>query len=395
MAATTTTTTDDAWRFTTRAMAAFSAGHNVEAGELALNALDKQPDFIAALLLLRAVRLGVPDAPSLAAAPAPDELRARMDAAPDERYAEMERFLVEECSGGSPAGAFLAGVWADVARGDSAKAEPLFRQAAEAGLAAAQCNLGVLCERAGDGAGAARWYAAAMAQSHALAQHNLALLRLNGTANTPVDEAEAVRLLQGSARAGLAPAQYSLAWCFETATGGLPKDTQEAARLYTLAAKQGHARAQLKLGRCWQSGEGVGGVDLQQAEHWYELAARQGNAEAQYSLACLMQQRNEDAEACVLLHLAARQGHAAAQNNLGVCYRTGKGVPPDSATAARLFAAAAQQGRASAQCNLAQCYRTGKGVPRDDAKARQLFALAAAQGDPNAARALAQMSQQQ
>lgn len=380
-----------AWELTVEALRMLGDKRDVDAGVLCMRALDATPDFLAALLLLRAVRLGTPDAPQLAAAPAPEALRAAVDAAPDARYAEMERFLVAALECGGAAAQFLSGVWRDYARGERDAAEALFVAAAQppSALACAQCNAGVCRERAGDGAGALRWYGAARAQGHALAAHNAALMRLNGTAGTPVDEAEAVRLLQGPAAAGLAHAQHSLAWCHAAGAGGLRVDAAEAARLYALAAAQGYAPAALQLGRCWQTGAGVGRVDTALAERWYEDAARKGNAEAQYSLACMLQQRGEDAEACVLLHIAAGQGHAAAQNNLGVCYRVGRGVPPDSAAAARFFAAAAAQGRASAQCNLAQCYRTGKGVPRDEAKARELFGLAAAQGDQNAIRALA------
>jgi hypothetical protein len=60
-----------------------------------------------------------------------------------------------------------------------------------------------------------------------------------------------------------------------------------------------------------------------------------------------------------------------------VIYSDGKGVPRDSAEAAKWFRKAADQGDAQAQFNLAVMYGYGEGVPQDYVEAHKWFNLAA------------------
>ena len=53
-------------------------------------------------------------------------------------------------------------------------------------------------------------------------------------------------------------------------------------------------------------------------------------------------------------------------------YRTGNGVPKDSAEAAKWYRKAAVRGHAEAQYNLGVMYAEGEGVPKDDTEAEDI-----------------------
>jgi len=80
----------------------------------------------------------------------------------------------------------------------------------------------------------------------------------------------------------------------------------------------------------------------------------------------------------------AEQGNVIAQNNLGVCYRIGKGVAKDEKKAFEWYEKAAKQGNAKAQCNLGFCYENGWGVAKDEKKAFEWYEKAAKQGNAKA-----------
>ena len=61
----------------------------------------------------------------------------------------------------------------------------------------------------------------------------------------------------------------------------------------------------------------------------------------------------------------AQQGHAESQYNLGVMYKTGKGVKQNSTKAKDWFEKAAQQGHAEAQYSLGAMYITGEAVEKN------------------------------
>jgi TPR repeat protein len=80
----------------------------------------------------------------------------------------------------------------------------------------------------------------------------------------------------------------------------------------------------------------------------------------------------------------ADAGDARAQYLLGLCYRQGKGVPPDPATAARWFEKAAAAGDVDAQSALGTMYLIGEGVTPEPERAFGLLSTAAAAGDRRA-----------
>jgi len=84
------------------------------------------------------------------------------------------------------------------------------------------------------------------------------------------------------------------------------------------------------------------------------------------------------------LRQAADQGDADAQFNLGVAYRTGRGVPQDGVEAVAWWRKAAEKGLASAQFNLGYAYAQGQGVPQDDAQAMSWYLQSAEQGNADA-----------
>lgn len=80
--------------------------------------------------------------------------------------------------------------------------------------------------------------------------------------------------------------------------------------------------------------------------------------------------------------LAAKSGYWAALNNLGVIWRDGLGVVPDSEKAFYFFKQAARSGEAAPMRHLARCYREGFGCRVDHNMAVHLDIMA---GDIEAA----------
>ena len=76
----------------------------------------------------------------------------------------------------------------------------------------------------------------------------------------------------------------------------------------------------------------------------------------------------------------AKEGNALAQYNLGLMYRYGWGVLPDSKEAVRLWRLSADQGYVDAQYNLGAIYEQGKIVTQDYKEAVRWWQLAAEQG---------------
>lgn len=148
--------------------------------------------------------------------------------------------------------ALLAGGWpqarADYAEGeaalragDFATALRVWRPLAEAGLADAQNDMGVMYGGgfgvARDDAAAAGWFRRAAEQGHARGAANLARLYFHGL-GVPQDLAEAARYYKQAALTGYAPAQGQLGQLFYTGQG-VPRDIVRAYFWWTLAAQRG------------------------------------------------------------------------------------------------------------------------------------------------------------
>lgn len=121
-------------------------------------------------------------------------------------------------------------------RQEYAAARQQLRPLAEAGDAEAQAYLAALHLRglgiAPDTETARRWYQAAAAQGHAVAQYELARMAERG------DPAEAAQLYQQAAEQGLFRAQIALAGLY-AAGRGVPRDPVEAVKWYNIALHMG------------------------------------------------------------------------------------------------------------------------------------------------------------
>jgi TPR repeat protein len=168
---------------------------------------------------------------------------------------------------------------------DYGKAAKMFRQAAEAGHAAAQTYLGFLYDKGQgvpkDEAEAAKWYRRAADQGNVAAQFNLGVSYENGE-GVPKDEAKAVKWYRKAADQGFANAQINLGRMYAYGLG-VPKDDAEAVKWYRKAADQGDAQGQFAVGIMYANGEGVPKDDAE-AVKWFQKAAQQGDKYAQDNL---------------------------------------------------------------------------------------------------------------
>ena len=73
-------------------------------------------------------------------------------------------------------------------------------------------------------------------------------------------------------------------------------------------------------------------------------------------------------------------GSEKAEYNIGMMYRSGKGVPKDDAEALKWFRKAAGRGMLKAMFNVGLSYHAGKGVPQDEFEAMRWFKKAADMG---------------
>ena len=135
-----------------------------------------------------------------------------------------------------------ANPWDDAAaaygRGDHTAALQRFRSLAEAGDAAAQYNMGIMCDN-GEG--------------------------------TIEDHAEALTWYRLAAEQGHMNAQFSLAHMYRSGEG-TSRDHTQALKWYRLAAEQGHIGALNDLGVAYDKGLGVS-PDYVEAHKWYDLGA--------------------------------------------------------------------------------------------------------------------------
>ena len=156
------------------------------------------------------------------------------------------------------------------------------------------------------------------------------------------------------------------------------------------AARKGHGDAWWKLALCADEGEGCDAPD-------HELAAR---------LAAIGWRRTGTAHCCTIAgdalarlgrleesaawyRTGAEAGDDDAMCSLGLCHRSGRGVPRDTREMLRWYVRAARAGSADAMSNLARCRRAGEGVRRDLLAALRWDERAAEEGHEGAAVRLA------
>jgi len=160
---------------------------------------------------------------------------------------------------------------------DDAQAARWERLAAEQGQVYAQANVSFRCYSSNDFAGAFEWCRRAADANLAWAQYNLGLMYQKGE-GAAQSEAEAAYWYRLAASQGFADAQQRLADLYYIGEG-IPRSYTQAARWYRLAAEQGNARAQFQLGHLYDVGLGIE-HDYMQYRYWTSMAAEQGHEEA-------------------------------------------------------------------------------------------------------------------
>jgi TPR repeat protein len=146
---------------------------------------------------------------------------------------------------------------AATAQHDLPKARELFIQAAQAGNARAQFNLGRMYRR-GEGG--------------------------------PRDYAQALTWSEKAADQGIPAAQYDLGRTYDQGLG-VRRDATRATAWYEKAAARGFSSAQVSLGDLYAAGRDAP-FDLKRAAALYGAAAEQGDADAQFKLATLSSKAN-------------------------------------------------------------------------------------------------------
>lgn len=174
---------------------------------------------------------------------------------------------------------------------------------------------------------------------------------------------------------------------------GIRQDHAKAAEWYRLAAAQGDAYALSSLGLMAIEGRGLP-LNRDQGRAWLEQAASKGEPTASYNLALILLSSNAEADlrrAADLLQIAARNEISDAQHALGVLYLRGRGVPRDTAAAARWFLKAAENGNTSGEVEYAILLFNGEGVAPDEKLAARYFRRAAGRGNAIAQNRLARL----
>jgi localization factor PodJL len=133
---------------------------------------------------------------------------------------------------------------------DMTKAIGFMKQAAAAGMPAAQYRMGTIYERgeagvAKDAVQARVWYEKAALNGNRKAMHNLAVLHAEGV-GTPANMTEASKWFQRGAEFGLTDSQYNLGILYERGLG-VARNPVEAAKWFAIAAAQGDADAAGRL----------------------------------------------------------------------------------------------------------------------------------------------------
>ncbi len=196
----------------------------------------------------------------------------------------------------------------------------------------------------------------------ASAQVLLAVIYLNGMADHPKDEKQAVQWFEKAAQQGNDYAQKMLADMYQDGRG-VPKSPQLAADWREKAAKRGNVQAQFLLGKMYLEGAGIK-ADPVQAAYWLNRAATEGNNDDAQKLLATMHAtgnasvKNPGVVDNVLAQSAERGYIDAAQlaqllEEFG--YRLKESLykrPPD-------LQKLAQDGDADAQYQLAVHYQTG------------------------------------
>lgn len=169
----------------------------------------------------------------------------------------------------------------DYGLGRFEQARTAFERLAEAGVAAAHYNLGVMqlrresaSTRPGE---AVEHLERAAAGGFVTAQFALGEYYESGRYARP-DLPRAMTWYQRAAESGSTDAQVAIATGYYLGRG-VPHDAARALHWYREAAKAGDVGAQYLLASMYEKGEGTS-IDLRLAHYWYDIAARSGDVAA-------------------------------------------------------------------------------------------------------------------
>jgi len=185
-------------------------------------------------------------------------------------------------------------------RFDYNKGAALMREAADAGLAEAQFQMGLLSLGAfgdlPDLPGAVQWFEKAIAQNHAAARYQLGVLYLEGL-GVPKDAVKAAALIGEAAQQGNADAMLDYGVLVFRGEG-VKQDEKIGAQWLLLSARRGNVLAQNRLARVLAFGRGAN-ADPVDALKWHLLATRagRGDAELDTMLGKLSDDQKKEAEA--------------------------------------------------------------------------------------------------
>ena len=263
-----------------------------------------------------------------------------------------------------------------------------YRSAADAGNAAAMCNVGLLYETgkgtAKDNVQAMEWYTKAAEKQYVPAEVNLASLY-----ERQQDFGKAFTNYKMAAEGDNANAMVRLGHCYE---GGLGTDenTSEALKWYRKAAEANNSEAMTDLGVLYSRGYGVQ-LDDAEALKWFEKAAALKNPAAMNGIGGMYDSghgvKQNPAEAMKWYRKAADAGFAPAMTNIGTLYDGGQGVARDPEEAMTWFRKAADAGDGMGMFNIGVLYETGRGVNQNIAEALTWYRRAEKAGDANARQA--------
>ena len=204
--------------------------------------------------------------------------------------------------------------------------------------------------------------------------HNLAwCYRLGQAGADGADRKEkAVALFRRAAEQGYVSSICDLGVCYQEGWG-IEQDLQKALELYHQAADCGLGKAMNCIGECFWNGEGVE-QDLNQALEWFEKGAKAGHPEAQFNAAWFWDEGlTGEKDSAKAVHwysklleqkLPSRECWINGVNNLGECYRYGRGVEKDLNRAIELYVISGRCGNDMAWFNLGHLYETEKEDPK-------------------------------
>ncbi len=243
----------------------------------------------------------------------------------------------------------LPGVWAAESPSQNGEDFVSLQQAAQAGNAQAQAELGEFYIAQGEGP-------------------------------------KAWPLLKASAKQKDPEGLFALGYCYETGQCGEKQNYKKAVKYYKKAAQKNNSEAMYRLALLTHDGDGTK-ADVKKAVSYMLQAADLGSASAIYFLA-LAYTNGQEADgikqdykkAVPLWKKLAAAGQGEACFNLGYFYYYGYGVQQDLEQAFAWDLCAAQRGLPQGQYQVGLAYIRGEGVPEDVSQGMQWIQQAADQG---------------